>query len=606
MSPIQKTSVDWGSALSHLGAAVGRLMVGSTRAVLQVQQANVAAAMRGLALMGNTYARAWGAKGEDVIPSDNPFGSAQDRRFADDAWHENLAFDIMRQAYLISSQWMKDMAGSVREIDPALGRRAEFYTGQLADALSPANFPLTNPEVLAETLRTGGANLARGAQSYLRDLRQGRISQVAAGKFEVGVNLAVTPGKVVYRNKLIELLQYTPTTPQVRAAPMLMIPPWVNKYYVMDLSPHNSLFKHLVDAGFTVFAISWKNPDSSYRDMTWDDYVTLGPLTALAVVKSITGAERINTVGYCLGGIIQQVMLAYLAAVGERLSVSGNRLSVSGDRLSVDGSRITDHGSPITDHGSPITDHRSPITINTATYFATHQDYDDVGDIAVFISDPEVRFLEFLMSASGGYLDGRNMAATFNMLRANDLLWHYWVNNYLMGKEPPAFDLLYWNSDGTRTPETVHSYLLRNFFLEKQISQPGALVVKGVGIDTRRITAPTYAVATIEDHIVPWRGMFKIHEMQTGPIKFVLGESGHIAGIINPPGAKKRGYWTNDAQTRDPAAWLEGATKHPGSWWPDWHAWLAERSGDLVVPPPIGNEAYPVLGDAPGGYVLER
>ncbi len=330
----------------------------------------------------------------------------------------------------------------------------------------------------------------------------------------------MTPGKIVYRNKLIELLQYTPTTPQVRAVPMLMIPPWVNKYYVMDLSPHNSLFRHLVDAGFTVFAISWKNPDSSYRDMAWDDYVTLGPLAALQVIKSITAAARVNTVGYCLGGIIQQVTLAYLAATGD-------------------------------------------ASVNTATYFATHQDYDEVGDIAVFISDPEVRFLEFLMSASGGYLDGRNMAATFSAMRANDLLWHYWINNYLLGKEPPAFDLLYWNSDGTRAPETVHSYLLRNFFLEKKISQPGALVVKGAGIDTRRITAPTYAVAAIEDHIVPWRGMFKIHEMQTGPIKFVLGESGHIAGIINPPGPKKRGYWTNDAQTRDPAAWLRTRDQAP-------------------------------------------
>jgi polyhydroxyalkanoate synthase len=298
--------------------------------------------------------------------------------------------------------------------------------------------------------------------------------------------------------------------------------------------------------------------------------MALGPLEGLRVIKAITGAERVNMVGYCLGGIMLQVTLAYLAAINDD-------------------------------------------TANTATYFAAHQDFDDVGDVAVFISDPEIRFLDWLMSISGGYLDGRNMAATFNMLRANDLLWHYVINNYLLGKTPPDFDLLYWNNDGTRVPQTVHMFLLRNFFLVNNLAKPDYLKMKGVGIDVRRITTPTYTVAAQGDHIVPWRGAFKMRAMVNGPIRLVLAESGHIAGIINPPAQKKRGYWINEASVVveiqpdfDPDAWFEGATHHNGSWWMDWVSWLEEQSGDLGAPPPLGNDEFPAIADAPGGYVLEQ
>jgi polyhydroxyalkanoate synthase len=545
-----------------------KLATGSVAAVANAQRASIEAAMHSLELMTNSYARLWGRPPEEVLPAD--------KRFRDEAWRENLAFDLIKQAYLITAHWMVDVADGLQDVDPDLHQRAVFYTQQFADAMSPSNFALTNPEVIQETVRTGGANLVQGMQNLMADLQQGRISQVPADAFEVGKDLACTPGKVVYRNKLVELIQYTPTTEQVRALPILVIPPWINKYYVMDLSPHNSMFKYLVDSGFTVFTISWKNPDSSLRDLEWEDYMSLGPLEGLRVVKSITGAEQVNMVGYCLGGIMLQVTLAYMAAMSDETAA-----------------------------GLP--------SVNSATYFATHQDFGDVGDVAVFISDPEIRFLDWLMSLSGGYLDGRNMAATFNMLRANDLLWHYVINNYLLGKEPPEFDLLYWNSDGTRVPQTVHMYLLRNFFLVNNLAKPGHLKMKGVPIDVGRITTPTYTVAAIDDHIVPWRGAFKMRDMISGPMRLVLAESGHIAGIINHPARNKRGYWVNPEigheksdREIDPDAWFEGATHHKGSWWVDWIPWLEKRSGQFIPPPPLGNEEFRPLMDAPGTYVLEQ
>jgi polyhydroxyalkanoate synthase len=470
----------------------------------------------------------------------------------------------MKQAYLITAQWLMDLVNSLEPLDAQTHRRAEFWTQQWVDTLSPTNFAWTNPVVWAETARTGGANLVRGMQNLLADVKQGRISQVAKGAFAVGRNLAVTPGKVVYRNPLIELIQYEPTTETVSAVPVLIVPPWINKYYVMDLQPHNSLYRHLVDAGFTVFSISWKNPDSSVLDLGWDDYMDLGPLAAMGVVQTITGADKVNLVGYCLGGIISQVTLAYLAARNE------------------DG------------------------PINTASYFTTHQDFSQAGDITVFIDKTQVHFLEWLMAASGGYLDGRNMGATFNMLRANDLLWNYVVDNYLLGKEPPAFDLLHWNSDGTRVPAKVHSFLLREFFLANKLREPGGIHVMGAALDTRHITTPTYVVAADRDHIVPWQGAFEVLEMQSGPVRFVLSGGGHIAGIINPPADQKRGYAVNESEKSDPDAWLAGAEKRKGSWWTDWFPWLETASGPRIAPPATGHAEYPSIMDAPGTYVLEQ
>jgi len=524
----------------------------------QAQQATMSAAARHLELMTNTYTRLWGQPSREVIPAD--------KRFEDEAWRDNLAFDMLKQTYLITAQWMVEMADGLEAVSPDLHKRAKFWSQQYADALSPTNFAATNPEVLEAITRTGGTNLLQGMQNLLSDLQQGKVSMVPDGAFEVGKDLAVTPGKVVYRNPLIELIQYTPTTEQVREIPILAIPPWINKYYVMDMRPENSMYQYLVEAGFTVFTISWKNPDDSVLDLEWADYMEMGTIDALRVVKAITGADKVNTLGYCLGGIVQEVTLAYLAAQGEE-------------------------------------------PVNTATYFASHQDFSDVGDVDVFLGETEVRFLEWLMEASGGYLDGRNMAATFSILRANDLLWHYVVHNYLLGQEPPAFDLLYWNSDGTRVPGKVHSFLLREFFLGNKLKEPDGIEIRGVGIDTRRITTPTYAVACESDHIVPWRGASKVRQMLGGPVRFVLAESGHIAGIINHPAKKKRGYWINeadDAQTLDPDEWLAGATKHKGSWWVDWVPWLEEHSGALVEPPAMGSDEHPPIMDAPGTYVLEE
>ncbi len=561
------------------------LVNGSLNAMWQAQQANMAATMRMMELVTNTYARLLGSPQVDVLPSD--------RRFDHDAWRKNPAFDLLRQTYLVASQWMADVVDGLEEVDHDVHHRAEFWSKQFTDAVSPTNYPLTNPAVLQEAIQTGGTNFARGLRNFFSDLKQGRISHVPDDAFEVGRDLAITPGKVVYRSPLIELIQYAPTTEHVREVPILVIPPWINKYYVMDMRPENSMFRYLVDAGFTLFNISWKNPDESILHLEWEDYMEHGPLDALRVVQAITGAEKVNMIGYCLGGIMLEVTLAYVASL--------RAAAIEGD-------------------GWQATLPRA----NTATYFATHQDFTIAGDIDVFLSEPEVRFLEWLMTASGGYLDGRNMAATFNMLRANDLIWRYVIHNYLIGEEPAPFDLLYWNSDGTRVPGRVHSFLVREFFLENKLMEPDGLTMKDVGIDVRRITTPSYVVAGTKDHIVPWRGTFLMRELLSGPVRFILTEGGHIAGIINPPGRKKRGYWVNESSsgqdvapltapaaavhslTEDPDAWLNDATKREGSWWLDWIPWLQDRSGELVAPPPLGNEEFQPIADAPGGYVLER
>jgi polyhydroxyalkanoate synthase len=524
-------------------------------AAMKVQQANIKAMTRNMELSAAAVAKMWGDPAKEVMPPD--------RRFKDEAWQDNLAADILKQSYLITSQWLLDLADGLETVDPDLHRRNKFWVQQYVDSISPTNFVWTNPVVWQEMVRTGGQSLATGMQNLFKDARAGRVSQVPEGSFEVGRDLAITAGKVIYRNALIELIQYSPSTDKVHETPILIVPPWINKYYVMDMQPHNSMFKYLVDAGFTLFTISWKNPDESTIELGWDDYMDLGPLQALKIVREVTGQEQINLVGYCLGGIISQVTLAYLAANGDD-------------------------------------------SVRSATYLTTHQDFKQAGDIVVFISEADVLFLEWLMNVSGGYLDGRNMAATFNMLRANDLLWSYIVSNYLLGKEPPAFDLLYWNSDGTRVPARVHSYLLREFFLANKLMQPGAAQAKGVGIDLGRITTPTYVVAAQRDHIVPWQGAFLVRQLQGGPVRFILSGGGHIAGIINPPAAKKRNYWINQDEKKDSEAWLAAATKHAGSWWQDWVPWLVERSGGQVDPPPMGSENYAPIMDAPGTYVLEK
>ncbi|MFN2188430.1 MAG: PHA/PHB synthase family protein [Candidatus Promineifilaceae bacterium] len=520
----------------------------------EAQLASMRAASQTMELTMKTQQRIWG-----IAPEPE---ASKDKRFRDDSWQENPAADTLKDSYLIYSQWLLGVADGLESINPTLHHRVKFWTQQWIDAISPSNYPLTNPVVIQEIAKTGGMNLIHGMQNAITDALQGRISQVPSDSFEVGVDLAITPGKVVYRNPVIELIQYEPTTKKVSDIPILVIPPWINRYYVMDMQPHNSMYKYLVDSGFTLFTISWKNPDDSTLGMDWDDYMEYGPLTAIKIDKSITGSEKINTVGYCLGGIIEQVTVAYLAAIGDE-------------------------------------------SVNSATLFTAHQDFSDAGDISVFISGPEVVFLEWLMAASGGYLDGKNMAATFNMLRSNDLLWNYYVHNYLLGKEPPSFDLLYWNSDGTRVPGRVHSFLMREMFLENKLMKPNAMIAKGEPIDLGKIKIPTYAVASKSDHIVPWRGAFNIRELQGGPVRFILSGGGHIAGIINPPADKKRAYWINEGEDSDPDVWFEGAQRFEGSWWDDWTSWLKERSGDAITPPSMGNDEFKPIMDAPGSYVLE-
>jgi polyhydroxyalkanoate synthase len=535
------------------------LMNQSLAAMNKSQQAAFDAWTRTLELTSRMAAGSWGP------PAPEQARSEGDARFADAGWEENPAASFAKQSYLIFSRWMEDTANALDTLDPKTHAQVKFWTKQMTDALSPSNNPFINPEVLRATQETGGENLRQGMENFIKDLAAGRVTQVPDNAFVVGRDLACTPGKVVHRSPLMEIMQYSPATETVYAIPVLMVPPWINKYYVMDMAPDNSLYKYLVDNGFTVFTISWKNPDDSILDLEWEDYVRQGPLEALQVVRAITGAEKVNLVGYCVGGIVSQVALGWLAAKGQA------------------------------------------DTVNTATFFTTHQDYTCAGEVSVFIDENWLKYLDGLMGMSGGYLDGRNMGATFNLLRANDLLWRYVVSNYLLGKQPPAFALLYWNNDGTRVPGKVHSFLLRELFLHNKL-QTGELEILGARIDLGKVKTQTYAVAAASDHIVPWQGAFKIRELMGGPVRFVLTEGGHIAGVVNPPHPKKkRAHWVNDdAKTADPEEWLAGAAKIVESWWTDWVPWLAERSGEMTAPPATGSEQYPPLMDAPGQYVLEK
>jgi polyhydroxyalkanoate synthase len=518
-----------------------------------MQRANLGAAFATARILGSGWQRLWGLATAAQEPG-------ADRRFEHPAWRENPALDSLRQLYLAGSRWLEESAGAVRELDPALGKRTAFTARQVADALCPANSVLSNPEVLEASLRSGGANLARGVCNLIRDLKQGRISHVPEGAFEVGRDLATTAGRVVFRNSLIELIQYSPSTESVHRRPLLVIPPWVNRYYVMDLQPHNSMFNYLVDSGFTVFTISWKNPGPGQRDLSWDDYTRLGPLAALEVMTAITGAQQVVAIGYCLGGLMLQTTLAYLAATDDR-------------------------------------------RIAGATLFTTPHELGDAGAVEVFINGWDLLVMEWLMAANGGFLEGANMALTFNMLRANDLVWPYVLNNYLLGRDPAPHDILHWSADGTRQPAPVHSFLVRKIFFERRLEQAGGLEVLGTAIDLGRIEVPCYAVGARSDHIIPWRSAWSVQRMVSGPVRFVLAESGHIAGIINPPAARRRGYWIGDDSSDDPDAWLVGADHHRGSWWLDWVRWLAQQTGETSEPPPLGSRRYPALEAAPGTYV---
>jgi polyhydroxyalkanoate synthase len=491
-----------------------------------------------------------------------PASAAADKRFAAPEWHTNPAYRTLQQVYLLASDWLLEQS-NVDDMDEAEQQRISFHLRQFVDAMSPTLILMSNPAALRKAIETGGASLAAGAANLLADLQAGRLSMVDVEAFAPGRNLALTPGKVVHRNRLIELIQYTPTTEKVHKTPLLILPPWINKYYILDMQPKNSLVRYLVEQGFTVFLISWKNPDASMDEIGIEDYMDLGPLEASDVVREITGSPTLNAMGYCIGGTLLTMTLAVLAAKGDK-------------------------------------------RFNSASFMVSLQDFSRVGDTAVFMDEPGLDLIEQQMMERG-YLDSREMSNMFNLLRSNDLIWANVVNNYLMGNKPPAFDLLYWNSDGTRMARAAHSWYLRNTYVENNLIKPGKITLKGEALDLGRIRQDTYAVGTEKDHIVPWDAAWRITQLFGGDVRFVRASSGHIAGIINPPGGKGT-YWTQEpgAVASSAEEWLESARRHEGSWWPDWTAWLAARSGRKGTPPALGSAQHLPLQDAPGTYVLEK
>ena len=490
-----------------------------------------------------------------------------DRRFRDTEWQQNEIFDFIKQSYLLSANAMQGMVANLHDIPEHERKRVEFYTRQFADAFAPTNFVLTNPEVMRATLASNGENLVKGLDNLIADVERGRgelsIRQSADG-FVIGENIATAPGKVVFRNRLIELLQFSPATEQVHERPLLIFPPWINKFYILDLRPENSFIRWLVDQGYTVFVVSWANPDASLAQMGFEDYMREGIFAALDAVKDATGVEDPNCVGYCIGGTLLAATLAYMAA-----------------------KKDPKYGSE---------------RIHSATFWAAQTDFSEAGDLSVFVDEAQLEALEQQIKGSGGILNGAKMAGTFNMLRANDLIWSFVINNYMLGKTPMPFDLLYWNSDTTRMPEKLHLSYLRQCYRDNALAL-GKMALGGVKLDLSKVKVPVYLQSAKEDHIAPANSVFKSTHLFGGPVRFIMAGSGHIAGVINPPSAKKYQYWTNDKKTETLENWRAGATENPGSWWGDWDQWLTRLSGGKISARKPGDGKLKVLGDAPGEYV---
>lgn len=491
---------------------------------------------------------------------------AQDKRFKDEAWVENPAFDFMKQYYLLMARYFQSVMHGVQGIEPHTHQKAQFYTRQYVNALAPTNFAATNPVVLKATAESRGENLIRGLRNLVEDVERGggRLSLKMADHeaFKFGENIANTPGKVVFQNELMQLIQYAPATTTVHRRPLLIVPPWINKFYILDLKPKNSFIKWCVDQGHTVFVISWVNPGAELAEKGFADYLIEGPLAAINAIKQATGETEINAVGYCIGGTLLASTLAYMASTNDR-------------------------------------------RIASATLFTTLLDYSDVGDIKVFIDEAQLELADKHMSRTG-YLEGHHMAEAFNLMRENDLIWYFVINNYLLGRDPAAFDLLYWNSDSTRMPVTMQSYYLRNMYHRNVLKKPGGITLANVPIDLRKIKIPVYFLSAREDHIAPWHSTYAGTQLVSGAVRFVLGASGHVAGVINPPSANKYGYWTNDAQLGDAEAWLKGAIFHQGSWWTDWGQWVGAYGNGQVPSREPGSAGLAAIEDAPGSYVRVR
>jgi len=509
-------------------------------------------------LWQGTTQRLLGHVTEPVIVPDRA-----DRRFKDRAWQENPLFDYIKQSYLLTSRFLTQTVAGVDGLDTKTQQKVDFYTRQFVDALAPTNFVMTNPEVLKLTMETRGENLVKGLRNMLEDLERGRgrlsVRMTDLDAFAVGRNIATAPGKVVYQNELMQLIQYAPTTEQAHKRPLIIIPPWINKFYILDLQPRNSFIRFCVEQGFTTFVVSWVNPDERLGHKGFEDYMVEGPLAALTAVEQATGEKDATVIGYCLGGTLLAATLSYMAV-------------------------------------------KRDARIKAATFFTTMLDFADPGELGVFIDEEQLAALEQSMSRRG-YLDGAEMATTFNLLRANDLIWSFVVNNYLLGKEPFPFDLLYWNADSTRMPAAMHSFYLRKMYQENLLAKPGGIELKGVPIDLRRIKTPAFLLSTKEDHIAPWKSTYAATQLFSGPTRFVLAASGHIAGVVNPPAGGKYSHWVNSKNPKSPDDWLAGAAEEPGSWWPEWAKWVAKFAGPKIAARVPGDRKLKVIEAAPGSYV---
>src|SRR5258708_4596980 len=516
--------------------------------------------------IAKAYLDLWGSSvrrlaGEDAPPAIAP--SPRDKRFSDPEWKSNQFFDFVMQLYLLTTQWAQELVHNAEGVDPHTRKKAEFYVQQIANALAPSNFLLTNPEVLRETLSSSGDNLVRGMKMLAEDIKTGhgtlRIRQSDPSNLTVGVNMATTPGKVIYQNELMQLIQYEPATESVLRTPLLIVPPWINKFYILDLRPEKSFIKWCVDQGITVFVISWVNPDKRLGAKTFDDYMKEGPLAAMDAIEKATGELKVHTMGYCVGGTLLATTLAWLAE-------------------------------------------KRRVRATSATFLAAQVDFTHAGDLLVFVDEGQIAALEQDMKETG-VLEGSKMAMAFNMLRSNDLIWSYVVSNYLKGQPPSAFDLLHWNSDATRMPAANHSYYLRNCYLENRLST-GSMVLDNTLLDLTKVKVPIYNLATREDHIAPADSVLYGSQLFCCPVQYVLSGSGHIAGVVNPPSAGKYQFWTND-NIRDVTLsdWLKGAQEHKGSWWPHWREWLEALDAEQVPARAVGTNTLPAIEDAPGSYV---
>lgn len=493
-----------------------------------------------------------------------------DRRFKSDAWQQSALFDFIKQSYLMTSHFIENMVDGTEGMDTEAKRKVSFYTRQFVDAMAPSNFLFTNPEVLDETIKTKGENLVKGMKSLLEDMERGhgelKISTTNYSAFELGKNIATTKGKVMYQNDLMQLIQYEPTTPKVHKRPMLIIPPWINKYYILDLREENSFVKWFVDQGHTVFILSWVNPDKKLAGKTFEDYMTEGIFDALDQIKNITGEPDVNAIGYCLGGTLLTIALAYMAAQK---------------------------------------DPKQKDRIASACFLTTLVDFEKAGDLKLFIDEAQITMMEKSMKEKG-FLDADHFRKTFSMLRSNDMVWSFVVNNYLMGREPFPFDLLYWNDDATNMPAAMHSFYLRNCYQNNLLKEPGGITMKDTPIDVRSIKTPCYFLSAKEDHIAPWDATYATTQMVSGPKTFTLSASGHVAGVVNPPAKNKYCFWTSSKQPATPEDWLQNAKQHDGSWWTDYNKWVSQYGDEKVPARKIGEGKLKPIEDAPGSYAKKK